>query len=86
MSNYVRRSTTGAIKANTGNLRLLICNNSASGTIALWNNPSAASGDNPVAIPMTTGQVINFGTEGVDFTSGIWAVLGGTIDVTAVYD
>ena len=81
MSNYVRRSTTGAIKANTGNLRLLICNNSASG-----NNPSAASGDNPVAIPMTTGQVINFGTEGVDFTSGIWAVLGGTIDVTAVYD
>lgn len=75
---YGRLTATGAVCASRGRLNGFYVSNTTAGTLVLFDNASAAS-------PQITGTItptIGWNALPVDFQTGLWAVIGGTLDVT----
>lgn len=80
---YSRRTATANIKASNGVLLGVFCASSTAGTIQLYDD--AATG---TTTPITGSVSLTAGTWyriPVGFSSGLYAVIGGTADVTIVY-
>ena len=75
-------SATGAVKNIGGALLGFLCTSSSSGTLALYDNPTAASGNNIIpTMNLVAGTYYPFPAK---FGSGLWAVIGGTAGVTFI--
>ena len=75
---FGRVTATGQVCATPGRLVGFYVNSTTSGTIVLYDNTSAAA-------PQITGTITPaIGWHGLtgDFMTALWAVIGGTIDVT----
>ena len=83
---YLNGTTSQAVKATTGVVMGIIANSHTSGTLKLWDNTSAATtvllntitfaaGPNFVSLPV-----------GVQFGVGLYATIGGTADITIIWE
>lgn len=80
---YVNITTSQAIKASNGWLTGVFVNSSTSGTLKLYDNPSAASG---TVICNTFTPSLGWNPLPVHFQLGLYATVGGTLDCTFIYD
>jgi len=75
---YGRITATGQVCASRGRLAGFYVASTTSGTITLYDNTSAAS-------PQISGTItpaVGWNAYPIDFQTALWAVIGGTIDVT----
>lgn len=80
---YKHISASALVKNGAGWLGGWLVNSSTSGTLTIYDN-TAASGTIVVnAIPLTAGQYIPFPSI---MGKGIYAVIGGTADITILYN
>lgn len=81
-NSYKNVTATGAIKTGFGRLRGMYVNSTSAGTVKLWDS-TAASG---AVINETITPAIGYHDLGnVSFTNGLFATIGGTINVTFYY-
>ena len=83
---YTNLSASALIKTGTGVVYGFVVNSHTSGTLKLWDNTSAATtvllntitfaaGPNFVSLPV-----------GVQFGVGLYATIGGTADITIIWE
>ena len=85
MAKYTNLSASALIRTGGGKLSGFIINSHSSGTLKLWDNTSAASTIimNTFTFPAGSG-VYRF--EPVDFYTGLYATIGGTADITLIWE
>ena len=89
MALYKNITASGSIKAGPGEVTGFIVNSHTSGTLKLWDSLSASG-----AVIMNTytfpagSSVVDFPwtkEKNIEFTTGLYATIGGTADITIVY-
>lgn len=79
---YKNMTASGAIKTGFGKLRGMYVNSTTAGTVKLWDSLSAAG----ATINNTITPAIGWHELGdCSFTIGLFATIGGTLDVTFYY-
>lgn len=73
------------IKTGFGKVAGFVVNSHTSGTLKLWDNTSAATTvlTNTYTFPAGS-QVVSF-PEPISFNTGLYADIGGTVDLTIIY-
>jgi hypothetical protein len=82
---YKNTTASVLIKTGTGNLQGVIVNSHSSGTLKFWDNTSGATTVIFNTITLAAGErwIPLFGAK---FTTGCYLTVGGTADVTVVYN
>lgn len=85
MNKYKNITASALLKTGAGTVSGFIVNSNTSGTLKLWDNTSAATTviTNTYTFPAGS-SVVKFPDE-ITFTTGLYATIGGTADVTIVY-
>lgn len=80
---YTNLSASALIKTGAGVVTGFIVNSHTSGTLKLWDNTSAATTVllNTITFAAGSGIVVNLGAA-VQYTTGLYATIGGTADIT----
>lgn len=79
---YVNTTASALIKTGQGVLIGMYVNSTSAGTIKLWDNTSAAT----TVINNTITPAIGYHSLGnASFSTGLYATIGGTLDVTLYY-
>jgi hypothetical protein len=86
---YKNITESTLIKTGTGNVIGVVINSHGSGTLKLWDNTSAATtvmfNTITFSVPTVTGErFIPF--FGAKFLTGLYATVGGTADLTIIYN
>lgn len=78
-------TATGAVKTGYGTVKGVIINSHTGGTLKLWDSLSAAGTvvTNTMSFAVGERWVPLFGTA---FETGLFATIGGTADITVVFD
>ena len=78
-SNYTNLTASALVKTGYGVLKGMYVNSTSAGTIKFWDNTSAAT----TVINNTITPAIGYHNLGsVAFNTGLYATIGGTLDVT----
>lgn len=82
---YKNLTASELLKTGVGTLSGVIVSSNTSGTIKFWDNTSAAGTViiNTYSFPSGS-SVLEF-PQPVAFTTGLYATIGGTADVTVIY-
>lgn len=84
-ANYTNTAASALIKTGAGRVFGVIVNSHTNGTLKLWDNTSAATTVLMNTFTFAAGsQVVNF-PAAVKFTTGLYATIGGTADVTIIW-
>lgn len=79
---YTNLSASALVKTGTGRLFGFIVNSHSSGTLKLWDNTAGSGGVLLNTITFAAGPVFVPLPFAVEFTTGLYATVGGTIDLT----
>ena len=83
-NSYKNLTASGVVKADEGILVGMYVNSTTAGTIKFWDNASVGSG---TVINNTITPAIGYhALGGAAVTNGIFATIGGTLDVTVYYE
>jgi hypothetical protein len=83
---YSNKTASAAIKSGNGLIYGFVVNSHTSGTVKLWDS-TAASGTvilNTYTFPSGS-QVVSF-AEPIAFVTGLYATIGGTADITFIFN
>lgn len=82
---YVNLSASALIETGPGTLQGVVVNSHTSGTLKFWDNTSAATTVifNTITLGATERWIPLFGAK---FTTGCFLTIGGTADVTVIYN
>lgn len=82
---YTNITADTLIKTGFGKVAGFVVNSHTSGTLKLWDNTSAATTviTNTYTFPSGS-QVVSF-PEPISFNTGLYANIGGTVDLTIIY-
>lgn len=78
-ANYTNLTASALVKTGFGRLKGMYVNSTSAGTIKFWDNTSAAT---PVINNTITPAVGYHNLGNVSFNTGLYATIGGTLDVT----
>lgn len=79
---YANLTSSALVKTGNGVLVGMYVNSTSAGTIKFWDNTSAAG----TVINNTITPAIGYhNLGGANFTNGLYATIGGTLDVTLYY-
>lgn len=84
---YTNLSASAAVKSGTGVVYGFVVNSHTSGTLKLWDN-TAASGTailNTITFAADSGIVVSLPV-GIRFVVGLYATIGGTADITIIWE
>ena len=83
---YTNLTASALIKTGVGKVYGIIVNSNTAGTIKLWDAVTATTPVilNTFSFVTATSQVITF-PEPINFTTGLYATIGGTADITILY-
>lgn len=84
-ASYTNITADTLIKTGAGKFYGFIVNSHSSGTIKIWDNTSAATTVLLNTITLAAGPQSWALPIGIDFATGLYADVGGTIDVTILY-
>lgn len=83
---YSNKSASALIKTGAGEVHGIVVNSHSSGTVKLWDALTATT---PVILNTYTfpagSQVISF-PEPINFVTGLYCTIGGTADITVLYN
>ncbi len=84
-ASYTNLSASALIKTGAGVLKGIVVNSHSSGTLKLWDNTSAATTVlfNTITFAAGSGIVINL--PAVEFSTGLYATIGRTADITLLW-
>ena len=86
MAKYTNLTADTLIRTGNGRVHGFIVNSHTSGTVKLWDNTSAATTVICNTITLAAGpQVYNFPAP-IEFYTGLYCDIGGTIDLTIIWD
>jgi len=83
---YSNKTTSALIKTGVGKVYGFIINSHTSGTLKLWDNTSAATTVIINTYTFTAGSGVVTFPEPINFTVGLYATIGGTADITLLYN
>lgn len=83
---YTNISADTLIKTGAGVLYGFIVNSHTSGTLKLWDNTSAATTVICNTITFAAGPNFVVFPTGMQFATGLYADIGGTIDLTLIWE
>lgn len=83
---YSNQTASALIKTGSGTVYGFIVNSHTSGTLKLWDNTSAASTVICNTITLAAGPQVWTFPAGVSFYTGLYATIGGTADITLIYE
>ncbi len=92
MAKYMELTASGQIKSRPGQMfGLFIASASGSPTLKVWDSLTASGTVMINTFTPVAGQTYFFGASagnigGVDFTTGCYVTVGGTVDCTVFYD
>lgn len=84
-ANYTNITSDTLIKTGSGRFFGFIVNSHTSGTLKVWDNTSAATTVLLNTITFAAGPSMWVFPVGIEFTTGLYADVGGTIDVTILW-
>lgn len=85
---YKNITASSVIKAEPGKVYGFVVNSNTNGTVKLWDNATAGSGTviiNTYTVPTGASNVIRF-PEPINFYNGLYCTVGGTADLTFLYN
>lgn len=82
---FLNTTSTGLIKTGEGTVHGVIVNSHTSGTIKFSNGTTAVSDMMGTYTFPSGSQVVDFGA-GVRFTTGLFLTVGGTANITVLYN
>lgn len=83
-ASYTNLSASALIKTGAGVLKGIVVNSHTSGTLKLWDNTSAAT--TVICNTITFAAGPNFiKLPAVEFSTGLYATIGGTADITILW-
>jgi len=89
MANYTQLSATANVKAYQGKLKgIVVTAASSTPTITVYDS-AAATTSKPILKVFTPTAATNFnfaGSDGIFFSSGLYVVISGTVEMTIIYD
>lgn len=80
----INLSASALIKTGAGNVYGVVINSHTSGTLKLWDNTSAAGAILENTITFGVGERF-IELKGEAFSTGLFATIGGTADITILY-
>lgn len=82
---YTNRTASALLVTGPGNIQGVVVNSHTSGTLKFWDNTSAATTVifNTITLGATERWIPLFGAK---FTVGCYLTIGGTADVTIIYN
>jgi hypothetical protein len=83
VKSYVRLQASALVVTGRARLAGFFVSSTTSGTIQFWDN---TVGSGPALITGVVTPAVGWYPFSVDFTTGLYAVIGGTLDVTIVCD
>ena len=89
MANYTQLSATANIKPSQGKLKGIVVSSASSNpTIAVYDSYAASTAKTIIKVFTPTAATnFNFsGSDGIFFSSGLYVVIGGTVEMTIIYD
>jgi len=86
MAKYQDITADTLIQTGKGKVYGFIVNSHTSGTLKLWDNTSAAGTVIMNTFTFPTGSSVQkFTDDGIDFYTGLFADIGGTVDITILW-
>ena len=82
---YTNLSASALIKTGAGVIKGIVVNSHSSGTLKLWDNTSAATTVIFNTITFAAGSGIVLNLPAVEFSTGLYATIGGTADITILW-
>lgn len=82
---YLNGTTSQVVKTGPGTLFGFTVNSHSSGTLKLWDNTAGSGNILLNTITFAAGPGFYMIPDGVDFNTGLFATVGGTIDYTIIY-
>jgi len=83
---FLNTTSSGLVKTGSGSVRGVIVNSHTSGTVKFSNGTTAVNDImGTFTFPAAGSQVINFGS-GVVFSTGLFVTVGGTANITVLYN
>lgn len=82
---YTNLSGSGLIKTGAGVIKGIVVNSHSSGTLKLWDNTSGATTVIFNTITFAAGSGIVLNLPAVEFSTGLYATIGGTADITILW-
>lgn len=83
---YTNLTASALIKTGFGKVAGFIVNSHTSGTLKLWDNTSAATTVIMNTFTFPAGSGIYRLPEPASFNTGLYATIGGTADITIIWD
>lgn len=85
MNKYRNLTASALVKTGSGKIAGIVVNSHTSGTIKVWDNTSAAGAVLFNTITLSVGErTVNL--LDANFTTGCYITIGGTADVTVLFD
>lgn len=85
-ANYTNTAASALIKTGAGRVFGVIVNSHTNGTLKLWDNTSAATTVLVETYTFTAGSGVVTFPAAVRFTTGLYATIGGTANVTIIWN
>ena len=82
---YTNLSASALIKTGAGVIKGIVVNPHSSGTLKLWDNTSGATTVIFNTITFAAGSGIVLNLPAVEFSTGLYATIGGTADITILW-
>lgn len=86
MAKYTNGTASALIRTGAGRVYGVIVNSHTSGTMKLWDNTSATGTVICNTFTFTAGSGIYMFPEPIDFYTGLYFTLGGTLDFTIIWE
>lgn len=83
--NYTNITADTLIKTGFGQVAGFVVNSHTSGTLKLWDNTSAATTVITNTFTFPSGSGVYRFPEPISFNTGLYADVGGTVDITIIY-
>lgn len=83
---YTNTTASALIKTGFGKVAGFVVNSHTSGTLKLWDNTSAATTVITNTFTFPSGSGVYRFPEYINFNTGLYATIGGTADVTIIWD
>lgn len=82
---YANITADTAVKSGAGTFYGFIVNSHTSGTLKVWDNTSAATTVLMNTYTFAAGSSEHLFPMGISFNTGLYADIGGTVDITILY-
>lgn len=83
---FSNKTSSALIKTGAGKVYGIVINSHSSGTVKLWDSTTAADTVIVNTYTFPTGSGVVTFPEPINFVTGLYCTIGGTADITVIYN